>query len=180
MNNWWHCGLCIPKPSKKLRKSTAISDCHCDFLEVRKPTKRLFCCVRFGKGLLWLQLRLQMCFCPPPGKVPVFPTSTVCKSFRPTSGADTFLYTTVISGSSAAATISVASGLHPLTAILHKFAGMSCSDYAIAAALPSSAHVRTHPGSASSSSGVRFYFSLSIQMRYSSSHIHLVSASFCM
>ena len=29
--------------------------------------KLLFCCVRFDKGLLWLQLHLQMCFCPPLG-----------------------------------------------------------------------------------------------------------------
>lgn len=61
----------------------------------------LFCCVRFDKGLLWLQLHLQMCFCPPLGLMLGFLTLTVCKLCRPTSGADIFLCMMVVSGSSA-------------------------------------------------------------------------------
>ena len=82
-----------------------------------------FCCVRFGKGLLWLQLRLQMCFCPPLGLMLGLLTLTVCKLCRLISGADTSLYMTAISGNSAAAISSVVSGTsHPLTAIPHLWA----------------------------------------------------------
>jgi hypothetical protein len=81
--------------------------------------KLLFCCVRFDKGLLWLQLHLQMCFCPPLGLMLGFLTLTVCKLCRLTSGADIFLCMTVVSGSSATVISIVAFGtLPPLTVAL--------------------------------------------------------------